>query len=124
MTARAKATAVVTKRMSTESLLDLTDKVAAELARRVDELQEGQKKLGVEGLRLQSKGMQRIIVQFPRYHKQYEYDAPISVEVGDTVKTPTSYTGGPCFAEVVALGTKGCYSGPIKEVLAVYKKVG
>lgn len=109
--------------MSTNTLLDNTDKIATELQKRIDQLQEGQRKLGVEGLRLQQKGMQRIVVLFPRYHKKYEYDAPISVEVGDTVKTPTSYTGGMCLAEVVSLGTQGYYKGEVKEVISVYKKV-
>jgi hypothetical protein len=122
MTARAKATSVVTKRMSTESLLELTDKVAAELARRVDELTEGQKKLGIEGLRLHTQGKQRAVVKFDGYHKQYEYIVPLEAEVGDRVKTPTSYTGGCSWAEIVRLGTGG-YTGPIKEVLALYKKV-
>lgn len=118
-----RSTPTVSKRMSTDTLLDLTDKVAAELARRIEELQEGHQKLGVEGLRLQSRKMQRVVVRFPEGGKKYEYNAPIEAQVGDTVRTPTSFYGGPKFAEIISLGTGG-YSGQIKDVLNLYRKVG
>lgn len=107
--------------MSLDTLLDTTDKIADELARRVGELQEAQQKLGIEGLRLQSRSMKQVVVQFPKEHKRYTYNVPEYVEVGDAVQTPTSFYGGPGLAFVVEEGP-GSYRGPVKDVLAVYRK--
>lgn len=107
--------------MSLDTLLDTTDKVAKELQRRIDQLAEAQRKLGVEALRNDARGMKQVVVQFPRYHKRYTYNVPSHAEVGDTVKTPTSYSGGPSLAEIVEDGP-GHYTGPVKDVVALYKK--
>lgn len=112
------------KRMSLDTLLGNADQIAAEIQRRIEMLDEAQKKLGVVGLRLQASGMQRAVVRFPgNGYKVYEYDVPITAAVGDTVKTPTSFTGGQSLAEIVSLGTRG-YTGPVKEIVALYKKEG
>lgn len=116
-----KKTSISPRRMSLDSLLEATDKIAAELQRRIDQLAEAQRKLGVEGLRNDARGMKQVVVQFPRYHKRYTYNVPAEAEVGDTVKTPTSYSGGPSLAEIVEDGP-GHYTGPVKDVLALYKK--
>lgn len=109
--------------MSLDTLLDTTDKIAEELARRVGQLQEAQQKLGVEGLRLEARGMKQVVVKFANSYRKYTYNVPAAAQVGDTVKTPTSYHGGPSFAEIVEEGP-GSYTGPVKDVLALYKKVG
>lgn len=111
------------RRMSLDTLLDTTDKIADELQRRVDQLEEAQRKLGVDGLRNTARGMKQVVVQFTSSYKKYTYNVPVEAEVGDTVQTPTSYSGGPHLAMIVEEGP-GSYRGPVKDVLNLYKKVG
>lgn len=121
MASAKKAPSLRVASMSNETLIKNAEALGAEISLRVSLLGNGLKQLGVQGLVLHEAGMQRAVVRFPGSYKTYEYNVPVAAAVGDTVKTPTSLTGGPSLAEIVGIGTKG-YTGPVKDVVALYKK--
>lgn len=110
------------KQMSNEKLVENAEKIGTEINRRVAELGDGLKHLGVEGLRLHAAGKKQAVVRFPGYHKEYVYNVPTEAEPGDTVRTPAPGGGAgvQSLGSIVRIGGNG-YTGPVKDVLALFK---
>lgn len=108
--------------MSNETLIKNAETIGAEIARRVAELGDGLKHLGIDGLKLAAANKKQALITFPGYTKQYLYSVPEEAAVGDTVETPAPYTHGTqSLGRIVRLGGNG-YTGPVKDVLALYKQ--